>query len=217
MSSLNPASPAHKFRMLSEELSSFIEQEGWSVRPYGIESLPFFQQLVEEEQAATVVRLTQYLEICRKVYSKGRRLKEMPYFVETALDYYGYQISPQAIEQLHEDESRVVEFYCRSHTQFFRTLNFFEFASYTIEDIYCRQWVHLYQRDVEVSQRVFTKANEVLSGAMKEPVIITEKQEIRERVSLERLQLFMNRLYLEPLLHKDGIAGLVAIEDCAWS
>ncbi|WP_374033443.1 hypothetical protein ACES2I_11765 [Bdellovibrio bacteriovorus] len=215
---MSVATPGHlqKFKLLCEELSSMLEQEGWSVRPYSQDTLPYFQQLNEPEQAQATDLMNQYLEICRSVHRQGRRIKDMSFLVKTALDYYGYKISQEGMEQLVNKEGRIVEFYSHKHTQFFRSFNFFEFCSYTIEDIFCRSWPHLYSRAEEVTMRILEQANYVLSGRLNQPVIITEVHKIQERVSLERLQMYMTRLYLEPLIKDGKVEGLIAIEDCVW-
>lgn len=205
-----------QFKTLSEELSAFIEQEGWAVRPHNKDGLPFFLQLSPEDQERVVDLLRRYLEVCRLVYEQGRQLKEGPFFVEAALQYYGYEVSTEARRQILEKPDRVVEFYSPKHTQFFRTLNYFEFTSYTLEDIYCRQWIHLYDRDEAVSLRILEQANYVLSGRVSQPVIINKPHRLHERVSLERLTLRMTRLYLEPLRKNGQIEGLIAIQDCDW-
>ena len=136
--------------------------------------------------------------------------------VKTARAYYGKKIRQEGMEQLVKKEGRIVEFYSHKHTQFFRSFNFFEFCSYTIEDIFCRSWPHLYSRAEEVTMRILEQANYVLSGRLNQPVIITEVHKIQERVSLERLQMYMTRLYLEPLIKDGKVEGLIAIEDCVW-
>ena len=214
---LKPPSPAQSFKSYAEELCAFIEQEGWAVRPYKQASLPFFLQLNDEAAAVAVELLKQYLEICKRVYLRGRRLKDMPFFVETALDHYGYQVFPRTLARLQAEPAKMVEFYSANHTQFFRSLNFFEFTSYTIEDLYCRQWVHLYDRDESMTKRILIQANAVLAGQVYEPILVPEAHVIKERLSLERLKVRMENLQLEPL-GKDGhVHGIMAVADCAWS
>lgn len=205
-----------KFRALCEEVSTMLEKEGWSVRPYALESLPYFQQLSAAEQVQATELLSQYVDICRTVYSAGRRIKDMPFLVQTALKYYGFEVSQGVLDQLENVKGRIVEFYSPNHTQFFRSFNFFEFCSYTIEDIFCRAWISLYSREEEVALRLLEQVNYVLSGKVSHPVIITEVQKLQERVSLERLQVYMTRIYMEPLVKDGNVEGLIAIEDCAW-
>ncbi|UXR63130.1 hypothetical protein EZJ49_08580 [Bdellovibrio bacteriovorus] len=216
---MSPKTPfaAQSFKKYAEELCAFIEQEGWAVRPYHSESLPFFLQLNESERESTTELLRQYLEVCQRVYSKGRRLKDMPFLVETALEYYGYQVFPQTLAKLRQNQSKMVEFYSRKHTQFFRSLNFFEFTSYTIEDLYCRQWVHLYDREESMTMRILSEANKVLAGDLSEPIFVPEAHILKERLSLERLQVQMQNLQLEPLFKNGQSDGIMAVADCTWA
>lgn len=210
-------SAVDSFKKYAEELCAFIEQEGWAVRPYHQDSLPFFLQLNEFQRGTTIELLRQYLEICERVYSRGRRLKDMPFFVETALDYYGYSIFPQTMGRLRAEPNKMVEFYSDKHTQFFRSLNFFEFTSYTIEDLYCRQWVHLYDREEAMILRILKKANAVLAGQCEAPLAVLEPHILKERLSLERLQVEMKNLELEPLRKNGQVQGIFAMADCTWA
>lgn len=216
---MSPKTPsaAHSFKSYAEELCTFIEQEGWAVRPYHHETLPFFLQLNDTEREGTIELLRQYLEICQRVYSRGRRLKDMPFFVETALEYYDYKVFPETMAHLQAAPGKMVEFYSNKHTQFFRSLNFFEFTSYTIEDLYCRQWVHLYDREETMTMRILTEANAVLAGKCQAPIKVPEVHVIKERLSLERLHVQMQNLELQPLTKNGHVDGIMAVADCTWS
>ncbi|WII73732.1 hypothetical protein QJS83_07565 [Bdellovibrio sp. 22V] len=204
---------ATQFRALSEELCRFIEEEGLAVRPYATPTLPYFFQLDEETQKEVVGRLSDYLNICRSVYKEGHQLKESSFFIRKALEYYGYEYNPNLFEFLRNGRD-VGEFYTLHHTQFFRTLNYFEFTSYTIEDIYCRQWIHLYQRDEEISQLMFTKITTLVKENPQGSLYFSHPHVLKERASLERIELHINGHHIS-CLRKDGeVQALTSIISC---
>lgn len=205
-----------QFKDLSEELCFLMEKEGWSVRPYNQESLPFFQQLDNEKQCEAIDLLQQYLDVSKKVYQHGKSLKDKSFCMDIALQYYDYQVSPSIYEQVVASD-KIVEFYRADQTQFYRSLNFFEFTSYTIEDLYCRQWLHLYQRPEALTQKIYQAATSFKDGEMSPPVMVEDAHVLIERLSLERLQVKMSELFLAPLYQKTRFVGVAAVSRCAWA
>lgn len=64
------------------------------------------------------------------------------------------------------DES-VVEIYNAVGIQVFRNCKFFEICSYTLEDLYCRPWFELYERDPQVISAITKQVELALSGKTK--------------------------------------------------
>lgn len=202
------------FKALSEELCSFIEQEGMAVRPYSHPGLSYFQQLTEEGQQTAIETLQNYLEVCRSVYKENHSLKDSAFLVQKGLEYFSYQCHPSIFEMV-EKESRVVEFYTPQNTQIFRTINYFEFASYTIEDLYCRPWNHLYIRDEEIDNLLIQGVGAVLTKAVgPEGVLVPNQHLLTEKASLERVTITVDGVHLLPLMQKEAVEGFACIIDC---
>ncbi len=184
-----------------------------AVRPYSHPSIPFFQQLEEAEKTRVVTTLNNYLEICRSVYKETHSLKESEFLVKKALEYFKFTCDPK-IFQLLKQSGRVLEFYSLSNTQFFRTINYFEFGSYTIEDIYCRQWNHLYLRDDAVGETIFNGVMAVTSGqSTDEGIVISEEHVLTEKASLERLTIQVDEMRLMPLKKGNSIPAFACVID----
>lgn len=197
------------FRNLSEELCQLIEAEGLSVRPYKIPTLPYFLQLTEEQKSSVLQHLQSYLDICRMVRAKKHSLKETTFFVKTALEYFGFEVDKKVFDSI--DLDTMVEFYSLNHTQIFRTLHFFEYSSYTLEDIYCRQWIHLYDRDPGVSQEFLRCAESLVLGS--EQIIVPDIGEhfLVERASLEKLKFKAKTLCIAKLEKDHKVAALLNV------
>lgn len=197
------------FRNLSEELCQLIEAEGLSVRPYKIPTLPYFLQLTTEQKDTVLQHLQSYLDICRTVRLRKHSLKETPYFVRTALEYFGFQVDETVFESI--DTDTMVEFYSLNHTQIFRTLHFFEYSSYTLEDIYCRQWIHLYDRDLAVSQEFLRCAELMIKGGAQVMVPEIGEHFLVERASLEKLKFRARTLCVATLKKGPDIAAFLNV------
>lgn len=201
---------SNQFKRLSEEVCIFVEDEGLSVRPYGHEILPYFNQLTEEAMEAAVVQLTDYLNICNSVYKEGRRLKDSEFFVHKALQYYNFECSPALSEYL-KNPKYIAEFYSLGNLQFFRTLNYFEVTSYTIEDIYCRQWMHLYQRDEAVGAKIYDVVMKMVEGQGIDNYYFPDQNILKERVSLERLEILIKGLHVSALKQQGELRALASL------
>lgn len=201
---------AQKFITLSKQLSFLVEQEGWVVRPYQNESLPFFSVLAEEQKIATCDELTDYLKICTQTQAAGHHISDARFLVNEAREHHGFYFHEDVNKLIEKGD--VVEFYKTNHMQIFRTFNYFEFTSYTIEDIYCRPWFSLYERDKEITEKILTLAAPVFNGQQLTPLFLDVGVHlITERASLERLQLRNKANWIAPLYKDEDLVGYVNV------
>ncbi|WP_291516368.1 hypothetical protein [Bdellovibrio sp. ArHS] len=213
MDSLQVASSAiAKFKTFSEELCEVIEQEGFVVRPYSQDSLPYFRQLSETEQLHAVENLENYIRICKSVHDVGGEIKDASLFVRKALQFYGYQYDPKILELVQNEY--LTEIYNLSNIQLFRSFSYFQYASYTIEDIYTRPWIHLYERDPEVTAKLVATLTSIITGEKKTLEIDVEEHLLIEKASLERLAVSVRVLYAMPLLKEGKTAAYLVIARC---
>ncbi len=202
---------AKQFKFLSEELSALIEKEGWVVRPYQSESLPFFHALSEEMKHAACDELAEYLTICRLTQSSGNSIADARFLVRQAREHHGFYYHEDVDKVIEKGD--VVEFYRTNHLQIFRTFSFFEYTSYTIEDIYCRPWFALYERDASVTEKMLAMGEPVFTGKQLTPISVDLGHHlITERASLERLQLRnVANWVAAPLFKGDEQVGYVSV------
>lgn len=212
------SSHIYMFRTLCEELSSFIELEGLVVRPYGQETLPYFQRLTAEQQDDAIKNLQNYIRICKIVFEEGGVLRDSTFFLHKALNFYGYSHAPKALEDFQNDE--LAEFYSSEHAPLFRNISYFENASYTLEDIYSRPWIHLYDRDPKIGEALGKHLKHFYDGASEAIRVDVPEHLIVERASLEKLKSKIKIRSIVPL-QKEGKneAYLVLAKCCpqhAW-
>ncbi len=204
----------HQFRVLAENFCHLIESEGLLVRPYQLASMPFFQALNEDEQSLAIVHLQNYLEICRSTIAEGSSLRDERALVAKALEHFQLDMDSRVFQG--GSGSMVYEFYALSQTQYFRTVNFFEFTSYTIEDLYSRSWFNLYSRDDDITRKLLGFAHQIVTGQQQTPIApdIPEHFMI-ERASLEKLKVPTKHVCLAPLMQDQNIVGIVSVIKCS--
>lgn len=200
----------NQFRSLSENLCRILELEGLLVRPYHSASLPYFQTLTLSEQQQALELLENYCAVCEEAQASGSSILMGREVVTKALQYFGLEVDAKVFDYL--EPLCVYEFYSVKQTQFFRTANFFEFNSYTIEDIYCRNWMSLYGRDEELTAEIFKFANQILSGETKEVVYPTMPEHfVIERASIEKLKTQVRFECFAPLTRNGETVGILSI------
>lgn len=200
----------NQFRSLSENLCRILEQEGLLVRPYHSSSLPYFQTLTLSEQQQALELLENYCAVCEEARRDRSSILMGREVVNKALQYFGLEVDPKVFDYL--EPLCVYEFYSVKQTQFFRTANFFEFNSYTIEDIYCRSWMSLYGRDEDLTGEIFKFANQILSGETKEVIYPALPEHfVIERASLEKLKTQVKFECFAPLIRDGQTVGILSI------
>ncbi|MFM6929166.1 MAG: hypothetical protein ACKOX6_11920 [Bdellovibrio sp.] len=210
MNFLNPNSSKETFRRHADGITRLIQEDGILFRPYSQPSLPYFSALSEQEQKDVLANITAYNEICHAVFKKNASLKNTQAMIEATLEYYGWTMKPEDFELISEDY--LVEIYNQQHTQIFRSFNFFEHSSYTLEDLYCRKWFHLYERDLDKQTIFIEKVHEF---QMQKPPqrmrLDLPEQKIQEKDTLERLICFSTLEWLVPVFKGPDMVGLMTL------
>lgn len=210
---MNLGSSSEIFKKLTEELASFLEKEGVVVRPYAHPQLIYFRKMGEKSQLEVISGLKHFIEAAKRVLRQGKSLKDAEFFVKTALNYFGVQPHPEFHLRAY-DLDVVVEFYTLSGLQMFRTFNYFEFTSYTLEDIYCRQWHDLYERPQAFSENMFTEIEKLLVSGDPQKSLLFGSHTIKERVSLERLEVYCDGVHVAPLCRAGKMVAVSSLVSC---
>ncbi len=200
------------FKSLSESICKLVHDEGIVIRPYSNPRLPFFLSLDEAEQKSALANLKAYLDICESVKAKGYSLKDTRLLTDEALERLNLSADKKDLNVIKHNH--LVEIYNLQHTQIFRSFRFFEVSSYTLEDICCRKWWHLYERSAENESLIQKIVADFLATENKTALKVKMPQHlIREKDTLERLIVRTQLLWIIPLFRGTELAGLMAIEE----
>jgi hypothetical protein len=142
-----------RFSQLALSLTRMAESANVRVIPYRAPSLPYFSRLPEAQQRSALKLLEHYISIlCHAIHS-GYKLDDPKMLTWVAIKSFGFIPSSDLFHKI--DPGDIVEIYDLDNFQIFRNLRFFEFCSYTVEDIYCRPWPSLFRRDETVTSEIF--------------------------------------------------------------
>ena len=135
---------ADTFRELALELSHIGASIDVPIRAFKTEAMPYFMAMDLNGQQDAVMKLAQYVSICQDVLASGGDLRSTRTFVWRAFRAFGMKPNASFFESMSEDH--VVEIYDLNNVQIFRNFRFFEFCSYTLEDVFTRPWTDLFIR-----------------------------------------------------------------------
>jgi len=208
-----PSSLLTKFRTHAESIALSIQDEGMLFRPYASRSLPYFCLLSTSEQNDVIENIATCDVIYKEARKNGGSLKDNRLLLKTALQKFGWHIDPDFYDKINDDH--VIEIYNLQQTQIFRGFRFFCFSSYTLEDLYCRKWYHLYDRTEEDQQNIFKVVNEFLHQSPPRAMQLEPRaQRIRELATLERLSNYSTIEWLIPVTKDKQLVGILTIINC---
>ena len=154
---------AHSFSELALELSQIGASIEIPIRPFVSRNLPHFAKLSVHDQQVAVSKLAQYVAICKDVMINGGDLRSTRTFVWRAFREFGLTPNASLFDSMTEDH--VVEIYDLNNIQIFRNFRFFEFCSYTLEDVYTRPWTELFiRKDEAQSERLLAFAKKLVAS-----------------------------------------------------
>lgn len=157
------------FRDLALELAAIGASIDVTIRPFSQANLPYFSALTLSEQQDVVMQLARYVSICQDVIASGGSLRSTRTFVWRAFREFGWKPNSDFFNEMRDDH--VVEIYDFDNLQIFRNFRFFEFCSYTLEDIFTRPWTSLFLRRHESqTQRLLNEIEALCKSRSRETV-----------------------------------------------
>ncbi len=142
--SLPKSSNIELFRILSTEISEIGARQGITITPFHSDDLPSFSKLSDECQSNILNQLSCYIEICKETLSAYGDLNFSVQMVWVALKELQLIPCSDLFTKVTNDD--VIEIHDLQNRQIFRNLKYFEFCSYTLEDIHCVPWTNGFGR-----------------------------------------------------------------------
>jgi hypothetical protein len=200
-----------RFREMADTFSAMAAQEGIRARPYNDPSLPHFSNLKPDEKDAALRYISLALQVFEETRAEGSSLRSSPRTFWRALQYLGYVPQSDIFDKMHD--SSVVLCFSLDQLLVFYSLNFFDYISFTLEDIYSRTWNRLSRRDPSIEQLIARELIDIVSGKRAEtydPGI--REHEFHEIETEELLRTSVKIDYFSPIRSKGRPAGGIIIQ-----
>lgn len=127
-----------------QNLSELLQKYGYTVKAYEHPSLPHFSRLSTKQQEEVLRALLAYSEALKEVCKFDDNV-DMGQFVWRFLLHLGIVPSEDLFSTLHNEH--FIQIYNLDQIQIFRSLRCFERCSFTLEQLTCKSWYELWERD----------------------------------------------------------------------
>jgi hypothetical protein len=198
-----------KFKRLAEDTCRLLRTEGLDVVAFQ-EGLPFFKKMNLLGQSKVTEQLEFFHKLCSEQINENYEIKDNHSFVWRAMRALGLAPTSDLLNYITDDN--IVEIHSSDNLQLFRNFKFFEYCSYSLEEIYCIEWWNLYRRDEQSLKELVEIATQVYSGgnlAGLKPLI--NAHTVSEISSAEKLTLTVSYDWVAPVFQNKRIAGCVSV------
>lgn len=183
---------AREFRRLLLWLTEMGAREGLALKPFASEELPLFLALPCESQDRLVSSLSAYCEVMQETLAEEGNIVRNQNTLWRMLGRLGWRSSSDLYQNLKDDY--VLEIYDANGFQLYRSFNFFQLCTYTLEQIFTVPWFELYERDDAMSQANLLIAKNVLEV----PELGTRAMGMGDHDVFEKKRPFRRRTRIRP-------------------
>ncbi|OFZ23147.1 MAG: hypothetical protein A2202_08490 [Bdellovibrionales bacterium RIFOXYA1_FULL_36_14] len=108
------------------------------------------------------------------------------------------------------DETDVIEIYDANHIQMYRSFNFFQYCSYSFEEIFTNEWWRLFQRSVFVTNKLVEVGVNTVKRQLKEIQYVNcPNHWVDEIYSKHNFGCYVRQIIIVPLLNEKNIVTAV--------
>ena len=217
-SSSEPSLPTRdRFIELSERYAAFSRDAGVELIPYRDPALPYFSSLGDREKREVLANLETAVGICASASREGMTMKDSRGLVWQAIRAFGFRPTSDLFQYI--DDDLVLEVHTREGRQIFRNFNFYQFCSYSLEELHCLSWADLYIREPQESvDQIHALAGRVFEGKINstQPAGIVPHY-VTEAISPKAMRLFLQLRFVSTLFHDGQPAASVVLTDCRFA
>lgn len=199
-----------EFRILTEDICAMLATGGLKRRPYK-PGLPYFRKLSPERKDHVFRNLDFYRTLCSEHINEGYKIQDSKSFTWRALNKLNLVPPSDMFDKLLDED--IVEIYSSESIQLFRNFRFFEVCSYSLEELCCIEWWHLFDRDQEEAKNMVAEIGRLLKGEIRggfapdvRPHVTSETQ------SEEKLVMDYEMRWIAPLTTNKAISGYIVLE-----
>jgi hypothetical protein len=205
---VDPPASNDRFRVALESLAALMSAEGCVALAASAPELPYFQRLDDAGQALALRRVETMNAVCVNTLQRGHRIFDNAALTMSFLSHAGLTSVDSLFETLHEDDG--VEIFNTDHLSEFISANTLRVVSYSLEELYCRQWTELLARDVRgVHDALLQLSLEMLDGKHQGlvPTNYIPDHVCREVDSSEMRSIIMFPHFFAPIYRDGKVAG----------
>jgi len=151
-----------EFCEISDKISALAANFSLRVIGYHSPELPLYDQMSEQRQVTALAQLKVFLQTMESVTTAGESLDDAGRSLWHTLSTL--RLIPPSDMFSHIRPDHVIEIYNLENIQIWRSLNFYKFCSYSLEEMYSMEWTNRYRRDPGKIEECIQKVTSFLQG-----------------------------------------------------
>ena len=196
-----------KFRQMCLYYSDLLALEGKKVRPFRSPDLPVFSALTAEQKKSAIDFIGTALEIFEETRAEGFKLNDSPRLLWRALRKLGWTPQSDVFDRMGEKD--VINIYTPQNIQIFQNLNFFDWVTLTLEDLYGAPWHAYSRREAKCAEQADQTAVELFTGILTSTVTPDIPEHYVEEIGTdEAYTIFIKIHTVSPLRQNGQVVGL---------
>ncbi len=189
-----------EFHSLSKQLAAYGQMAGVRIIPYHDSKLPHFTKLPLAQQKSILNSLLIANKIAQSTLDSGHELVNSKQMVWSALLYLGLKPPAGLFDKIESEDVVDIQ---NTAGHVFRNFKFYEFCSYTLEELYSFYWTDLYVRNEAIEKTFLGFIQNMFSGIVKDVVKVDYiKHEIQEIFSVFKFSMKHQLRYYAPLFER---------------
>jgi hypothetical protein len=207
---IKPDASFNRIRSLLDRYSDFVAQAGKSVRRMSPEKLEaLLQSLEPSRRDGMIARLENEVSIFENMLSAGESLEN------PARQLWRYLLTTKQVpcsdilDKINPTDT--IQVYGVDHRLLFASLNFYDYVSFTLEQVFCETWHKAVRRERKVEETLYASFMRVISGEISH-TIEGEPPHLVEEIDTEMLLKSDLRVkWISPAFSKENNSKLVSI------
>lgn len=198
-----------EFTSVAVMLSEVLARNGVQVEPFK-DGLPYFRSLPVSKQQEILHQLKFYYQLCLEQILEGHSLKDSHTFTWRAFRKLGLKPTSDLFSFIEDGD--LIELYDRDNRQLYRNFAYYDYCSYSLEELYSLEWWKLFERDPLISEQIMNEGIQVLASTEHKSIISkTPKHIVREIQSMGRLTNTYQLKVLSPVFSDGFVEGAVIV------
>lgn len=205
----NSTGQAEVFRELALRYTEIGAREGIRILPYQSPDMPYFQKATPEQRSRAITYLKTIVDIHEETIAAGDKPINSRRLIWRALGKLSLVPGPDIFENFSDEDSVII--YNDEQTMIFWNLQFFNYISFTVEQMFFCPWHEFTKRSDEIHQKLYDMAVNVITGKTTKNFIPgVPGHEVQEINTPESLRTWME-LPFGSVLTKNGTLGGILI------